>query len=143
MKKILLSVLAIAIVFATIGTLSAGSTNAGPYLSLMPQSSTQVVNGDVTFLGDTKIGVELCDSVTSTNTAMKVVAFTATALAGIAVITFAPEPFTSKTTYYVIANEIGTTTTARAVVTTNNTGVSCTVYTDGLTSVVKGLAVGY
>jgi len=76
-------------------------------------------------------------------TAMKCVAFTATAANWAASVTFGTGFFKSASTYWVIANSVGTTYTASAIAITNNTGNSCTVYTSGVTDVVHGFAIGY
>jgi hypothetical protein len=88
-------------------------------------------------------GVYACDATTSTLTAMKVVLFQATSVAGVASVTFGTGFFRSKSTYYVIVTEQnGNTITPNAATVTNNTGNSCTVYTNGITAVVNGIAVG-
>lgn len=155
MKKSFVYITVIAILLASMSLLSAGSTNAGPNLSLLPQLTPQTVQGPVIFKAITKVGVGKCDSMTSTTTAMKMFVFTAPATTGISSVYFAvtyaasgnvttPTAFTSRTTYWVIANTAsGTTVSANACTVLNGSGNSCTVFSDPPGAVVSGIAIGY
>lgn len=85
----------------------------------------------------------VCDGTSCTMTAMKTLAFRATAAAGVAVVTIPAGTFTNINNYYVVASELGVTLAANAVAVTKVGVAEVRVYPQGPTSVVSGLIIGY
>lgn len=137
MKKILFVVVILALASAVF------AGQAGPYLAV---DSLQVntINAKSTLKPKVKFGVT--DGVTCTNTARSIAIypFKGVAIAGVAPVTFPTGLFTSASTYAVIVNESGVTTTgAKACTVLNGSGNSCTVYTNTVAGSFTGIAVGY
>lgn len=130
MKKFISIVIAMLVVFVV----ASQSFAAGPYV--------EIRNGKA-------VGISkevLNDGVTNTITArqVKVVPFTAVAVAGVATVTLsAANAFTGQNTYQVFASLQGVTFNANALAVTRFSSTVFRVYTAGLTDKVDGLAIGY
>jgi len=85
------------------------------------------------------------DSVTTTLAAraVKFVAISGTAVAGIVNITFPAGTFLSADSYFIIASPRAVSYTANAVGVTRYSSTVARIYTSGLTDTVDGVAIGY